>query len=105
VAFLGGDWRRESTHGTIYTMLTTMDNAGRLVVPKPIREEAGLLPGEPLEVSVHDGRVEIAPAPREVRIEERGGFRIAEPVGSHETLHEKTVRKTRDRLRGDRKPR
>ncbi len=86
-------------------MITTIDAAGRLVVPKAIREEAGLRPGEPLEVTVHDGRVEIVPAPRQVRIRERDGVRIAEPAGSYETLPEQTVRKTRDRLRGSRKPR
>ena len=86
-------------------MITTIDSAGRLVVPKAIREQAGLLPGEPLEVTLHDGRVEIAPAPRQVRIRERDGLRIAEPAGSYETLGEDTVRNTRERLRGDRKPR
>lgn len=87
------------------TMITTIDTAGRIVVPKAIRQEAGLEPGQPLEVTVHDGRVEIAPAPREVRIHERNGFRIAEPSGPYETLREKTVRKTRERLRADRKRR
>ncbi len=86
-------------------MITTIDRVGRLVIPKEIREEAGLLPGVPLEVILHDGRVEIAPAPRQVQIRERDGLRIAEPTGSYETLDEGTVRKTRDRLRGDRKPR
>ncbi len=86
-------------------MITTIDTAGRLVVPKAIREEAGLVPGEPLEVTLHDGRVEIVPAPREVRIRERDGLRIAEPTGSYETLDEQTVRKTTERLRGDRKRR
>ena len=86
-------------------MITAIDASGRLVVPKAIREEAGLEPGEPLEVTVHDGRVEIVPAPREVRIRERHGFRVAEPSGACETLREQTVRKTRDRLRGDRKRR
>ena len=86
-------------------MITTIDNAGRLVVPKAIREEAGLCPGQPLEVTVRDGRVEIVPAPREVRIRDRDGLRVAEPAGSYETLRERTVRSTRDRLRGNRKPR
>ena len=86
-------------------MITTIDSAGRLVVPKAIREAAGLLPGEPLEVTLQDGRVEIVPAPRRVRIRERDGLRIAEPTGSYETLGEDNVRKTRERLRGNRKPR
>jgi len=91
--------------GIINTMITTIDMAGRLVIPKAIRDEAGLVPGEPLEVILHDGRVEIVPAPRQVRIRERDGLRIAEPAGLYKTLREETVRKTRDRLRGDRKPR
>lgn len=86
-------------------MIITMDSTGRLVVPKPIRDEAGLLPGEPLEVILHEGRVEISPAPRGVRIRDRGGLRIAEPVGSCETLEKDTVRDTRDRLRDHRKQR
>lgn len=82
-----------------------MDAAGRLVLPKPIREEAGLRPGDPLEITVRDGRIEIEPAPREVRIEKRSGFHVAEPVGPYETLKTETVRKTRQQTRIDRKRR
>jgi AbrB family looped-hinge helix DNA binding protein len=80
-----------------------MDAAGRLVLPKTVREAADLRPGEPLEVSVRDGRIEIEVAPREVRIEDRAGFRVAEPAGRFEALREPTVRKVRERLRGRRK--
>ena len=41
-----------------------MDAAGRLVVPKAIREAAGLVAGMPLAITVSEGRIEIAPAPR-----------------------------------------
>lgn len=80
-----------------------MDHAGRLVLPKAIRDEAELRPGEPLEVTCRDGRIEIEPAPREVRTKQRHGFRVAEPVGTFETLREETVRKTRERIRARRK--
>ena len=86
-------------------MKTSMDSAGRLVLPKPIRDEADLRPGEPLEIRFRDGRIEIEPAPREVRIKQRHGFRVAEPVGPFETLREKTVRKSRERVRARRKSR
>jgi AbrB family looped-hinge helix DNA binding protein len=76
-----------------------MDAAGRLVLPKPIREEAGLRPGDPLEITVCDGRIEVEAAPREVRIKDRSGLRIAEPVGPRETLRRETVRRTRQRGR------
>jgi AbrB family looped-hinge helix DNA binding protein len=94
-----------SLDGIINTMIVTIDAAGRLVIPKAIREEAGLLPGEPLDVTVQDGRVEIVPAPRRIRMRERNGFRVAEAADSYEPLREDTVRSTRDRLRGRRKPR
>ena len=85
------------------TITTTIDAAGRLVVPKPIREQAGIGPGDTLAVTYRDGRIEIEAAPREVRIEQRQGFRIAEPVGPYDTLHEETVRRTREEVRSDRK--
>ncbi len=61
-------------------MTVTMDRSGRLVVPKPIREEVGLRPGAPLRIRVRDGRIEIEPGYLEVRIVERGGFHVAEPL-------------------------
>lgn len=82
-----------------------IDAAGRIVVPKWIREQAGLRAGIPLEIRLRDGRVEIAPAPREVRIVKRGELRVAEPRERGEPLPSETVRRTRDAVRTDRKPR
>lgn len=45
-----------------------MDSAGRIVLPKAIREKAGLEPGQPLEIRCEQGRVEIEPAYLEVEI-------------------------------------
>jgi AbrB family looped-hinge helix DNA binding protein len=41
-------------------MRTTIDAAGRLVVPKPLRDELGFAPGMELELDAVDGRLEIA---------------------------------------------
>ena len=87
------------------TIQTTIDAAGRLVVPKALRDQAGLVPGLPLVVSFRDGRIEIEPLPRPVRIVERDGFRVAEPVGQSEPLARATVRRVRDSLREGRKRR
>lgn len=86
-------------------MKTSIDAAGRLVLPKAIRDEADLRPGEPLEVKFRDGRIEIEPAPRQVRVRSRKGVRVAEPVGPFEVLREETVRKTREQGRARRKSR
>ena len=82
-----------------------MDAAGRLVVPKAVRDEAGLVPGMPLLIAFRDGRIEIEPAPLEVRLVERGGFTVAEPKGAYEPLRHETVQDVRRRLRAQRKRR
>lgn len=50
-------------------MRTTIDAAGRLVVPKSLREELGFAPGTELEVTAVDGHLEVA-VPSRVRVEE-----------------------------------
>ena len=90
-------------HGMNHGMKTAMDTAGRVVLPKAIREGADLRPGEPLEITLRDGLIEIESAPREVRIRQRRGFHVAEPVGAFEALPEKTVRRVREQTRGRRK--
>jgi AbrB family looped-hinge helix DNA binding protein len=50
-------------------MRTTIDGAGRLVVPKTLREQLGFAPGTELEVTVVDGHLEVA-VPSRVRVDE-----------------------------------
>jgi AbrB family looped-hinge helix DNA binding protein len=49
-------------------MKTTIDGAGRIVVPKPLRDQLGFTPGIELELAAVDGRLEIA-VPSRVRVE------------------------------------
>lgn len=79
---------------------TTLDSAGRLVLPKAVRDEAGILPGMTLQVTVQEGRIEIRPVPREVRIVQKGPLRIAVPVDPVPTLTEQTVERLREEIRG-----
>lgn len=58
-------------------MRITIDGAGRIVVPKPLRAELGLTAGTVLEVRVADGRLELEPAPAELRLERRGAGLVA----------------------------
>ena len=55
-------------------MRITIDGAGRLVVPKAIRDSMGLREGRAIEMVFTDGRIEIELAPADVDIEERGGL-------------------------------
>jgi AbrB family looped-hinge helix DNA binding protein len=49
-------------------MRTTIDAAGRIVVPKPLREQLGFSPGIELEIDAVDGRLEVL-VPSRVRVE------------------------------------
>lgn len=84
-------------------MKTTIDRAGRLVVPKSIREAAGISPGSELTIRVADGRIEIEPAPLEVTLVKRGSLTIAVPRKPARSLTERDVAETLDavRLRGE----
>lgn len=50
-------------------MRTTIDAAGRIVVPKPLRDELGFTAGTELELEAIDGRLEIA-VPSRVVVED-----------------------------------
>ncbi|MFL6289293.1 MAG: AbrB/MazE/SpoVT family DNA-binding domain-containing protein [Thermoanaerobaculia bacterium] len=78
---------------------TTIDSAGRIVVPKTVREEAGILPGMSLRVTAREGRIEIEPIPRQVRIVQKGPLRIAVPVEEGPPLTEATVEQVRREMR------
>lgn len=81
---------------------TTIDAAGRLVVPKEIRDAAGLAPGVRLAIRFRGGLVEIEPEPREVRIEQKGALRVAVPVEDAPPLDRETVAATREAIRAQR---
>ena len=80
-------------------MQTTIDAAGRIVIPKSVREAAGLQPDVPVDVVYRDGHVEIAPVPRQVAIAKVGRVAVARAAGPSEPLRASTVEKTRRQLR------
>jgi len=76
-------------------MVTTMDQAGRLVIPREIRREAAIEPGAPLEVRWRDGVIEIEPQPLSVKLERKGRLLVATPTTKVPTLRATTVERTR----------
>jgi len=58
-------------------MKTTIDQAGRLVVPKSLRDALGLEKGTPLEVRLREGRIEIEPLAIPMRLVRRGKALVA----------------------------
>jgi AbrB family looped-hinge helix DNA binding protein len=83
-------------------MKITMDNAGRLVIPKDIRRESGIKPGMPLEVRWENGRIAITPAPLPVKLQRKRRLLVAVPVKNASTLTGETVERTRKALRRER---
>lgn len=85
-------------------MITTMDQAGRLVIPREVRREAALEPGTPLDVRWRDGVIEIEPQPLPVKIEKRGRLLVARPQVQVPVLEHSRVERTRRDLRPGRRP-
>jgi AbrB family looped-hinge helix DNA binding protein len=84
-------------------MKVAIDRFGRMVLPKAVREEAGIEPGMSLVVRVRDGRVEMEPAWEVVRVIERRGLPVAELVEARPPLSEEKVREVRRTLRSGRR--
>ena len=89
-------------YGRVSTMKTTIDHAGRLVIPKDIRRESGIKPGMPLEVRWEKGAIAITPAPLEVKLERKGRLLVAVPAKDASRLSVETVERTRKSLRKER---
>lgn len=80
-------------------MRTTIDRAGRVVVPKALRQAIGLEPGSEIELHLGDGRIELEPAPLEVRLERKGGLLVAVPTQAAAPLSAAVVDRTLSNLR------
>ena len=57
-------------------MTTTIDNAGRIVIPKTIRNQLGLMAGSQIEIELRNGKLDIQPKSI-VTYQKRGKFLIA----------------------------
>jgi AbrB family looped-hinge helix DNA binding protein len=57
-------------------MRTTIDKAGRIVVPKAMRDELGLTGGSEVEVALVDGHIEIDVAPARIWLERGADGRL-----------------------------
>jgi AbrB family looped-hinge helix DNA binding protein len=89
-------------HGIFYGMKTTIDSAGRIVIPKEIRRQAGIEAGALMEVRLREGCIEIEPAPAKMKLERRGRLMVAVPNEPVPPLTAAVVEKTRQKLRRER---
>jgi AbrB family looped-hinge helix DNA binding protein len=80
-------------------MRSTIDPAGRVVIPKEIRARLGLLGGEEIEIRERDGTIEIEPTPTVVRLVDRADGPVGVPDGELPPLTDDMVRATMERIR------
>lgn len=74
-------------------MQTTIDSAGRIVVPKAVRDAMGLTAGRVIDVVFTEGRIEIELAPAVVDVEVTDGLPRAR---AREVMPELTDEMVRD---------
>lgn len=58
-------------------METTIDAAGRIVVPKQLRDALGLTPGTKVDISWYGAGLQIVPWGRTARLVEEDGYLVA----------------------------
>lgn len=80
-------------------MQTTIDNAGRIVVPKSLRQALGLEAGQRLEIRAGDGRLEIEIAATTMQLKKHGHGVVAVPDTHLPVLTTDLVRETLERVR------
>lgn len=78
-------------------MRSTIDRAGRVVIPKTLRESAGIEPGSELEIEYRDGKLEIEAVRPPVKLVRKSGVLVAIPrAGSPKVTTEQVNRIVRD---------
>ena len=59
-------------------MEAVIDQAGRIVLPKPIRDALGLLPGTKVDITPYGAGAQLVPAGRTARLVEEDGVLVAD---------------------------
>ena len=63
-------------------MKVTVDAAGRVLVPKALRDQLGMRPGTEVDVFRYGGGLQLVPGGRTARLVERDGLLVATGDGS-----------------------
>jgi len=80
-------------------MRTTIDKAGRVVVPKAMRDALGLRGGAEIEIALVDGHIEIEPVASHIRLERKDGRLVAMSDREMPALTAEMVRDVLEQIR------
>lgn len=80
-------------------MRTTIDKAGRIVVPKAMRDTLGLNGGREVEIALVDGHIEIEPVSTNMWLERRNGMLVAVTDRDMPPLTAEMVREMLEQIR------
>jgi AbrB family looped-hinge helix DNA binding protein len=80
-------------------MRTTIDSAGRIVVPKALRDELGFSAGQELDLRAGDGVLEVTVPATPMRLETKRGKLVAASDRDMPELTPDVVRDTLERTR------
>ena len=80
-------------------MRTAIDSAGRVVIPKALRDALGLTAGQSLEIAEREGRLEIVPEATPMRLGDEGDGVAAVAADDMPVLTAEMVRDTLERTR------
>lgn len=77
----------------------TIDKAGRIVLPKPVRDKLQIAPGDQLRMESDEDRIILRPTRGAAQLRKKRGVWV---YRSHEPLTAATVQETLERVRRER---